>query len=77
MSLTYGVRLPVKPFEINGSRKLSILEHVEALPPDPIFGMGALAKGDKNPSKVDLTLGVYHNDALLTETMIRMQVSVK
>lgn len=48
---------------------MSILEHVEALPPDPIFGLGERAKKDLNPHKVDLTLGVYHNEALQIETM--------
>lgn len=48
---------------------MSILKHVEALPPDPIFGLGALIRKDTNEKKVDLTVGIYHNENLQTETM--------
>ncbi|WP_420421638.1 aromatic amino acid transaminase [Simkania sp.] len=48
---------------------MSILEHVEALPPDPIFGLGAIIKQDPRECKVDLTVGIYHNENLQTVTM--------
>ncbi|MCB1075724.1 MAG: aspartate/tyrosine/aromatic aminotransferase [Simkania sp.] len=48
---------------------MSILEHVEALPPDPIFGLGAIIKKDPREHKVDLTVGIYHNENLQTVTM--------
>ena len=48
---------------------LSILRHVEPLPPDPIFGLGEQVKRDPNPKKVDLTVGVYHDEQLQIKTM--------
>jgi len=48
---------------------MSILEHVEALPPDPIFGLGAIIRNDPNENKVDLTVGIYRNENLQTTTM--------
>jgi len=48
---------------------MSIFDGVEPFPPDPIFGLGALVKKDDNPSKVDLTVGIYHNEELKAVTM--------
>lgn len=48
---------------------MSILEHIEPLPPDPIFGLGELFRKDPNKKKVDLTVGIYHDEHLQTKTM--------
>ena len=39
---------------------------LEALPPDPILGVTAAFRRDPSPSKVDLGVGVYRDDAGLT-----------
>lgn len=48
---------------------MSLFDHVEPFPPDPIFGLGARIKKDENPNKIDLTVGVYHDDELKAVTM--------
>jgi len=48
---------------------MSILEHVEPLPPDPIFGLGEIVKKDPRKDKVDLVVGIYRDENLQTETM--------
>ncbi len=40
-----------------------MLEHLQALPTDPVLGLAAEARADANPDKVDLTLGVYMDDS--------------
>jgi len=40
-----------------------MLETLERLPDDPILGLAAACREDPNPSKVDLTLGIYMNEA--------------
>lgn len=40
-----------------------MLEQLEQLPVDPILGLAALARADTTPHKVDLTVGVYMDDA--------------
>ena len=37
---------------------MSIFENVVPFPPDPIFGLSSRFKKDKNPNKVDLTVGI-------------------
>ena len=39
-----------------------MLEHLQALPTDPVLGLAAEARADSNPEKVDLTLGVYMDE---------------
>lgn len=39
-----------------------MFEHLARLPEDPILGLSALCKGDPNPDKVDLTVGVYKDE---------------
>ena len=48
---------------------MSILSHVEPIPQDPIFGMQAAIKRDKNKNKVDLTVGIYYDEHLENKTM--------
>ena len=48
---------------------MSILGHVEPIPEDPIFGMQAAIKRDKNRNKVDLTVGIYYDEHLENRTM--------
>jgi len=48
---------------------MSVLEHVKPLPPDEIFGMGAIFQKDPNKKKVDLTVGIYYNEHLKNRTM--------
>lgn len=48
---------------------MSLFEQVELLPPDPLFGLEARYKKDKNPNKVDLTVGVYRDASLKTRTL--------
>ena len=43
-----------------------MFEHLERLPEDPILGLSALCKRDDNPSKVDLTVGVYKDESGVT-----------
>ena len=40
-----------------------MFEQLERLPEDPILGLSALCKQDDNPKKVDLTVGVYKDEA--------------
>ncbi|GAB5414238.1 MAG: aspartate/tyrosine/aromatic aminotransferase [Congregibacter sp.] len=40
-----------------------MLESLERLPDDPILGLAAACRADTNPSKVDLTLGVYMDES--------------
>ena len=40
-----------------------MLHDLEALPPDPILGLSAACRADPNPGKVDLTVGVYMDEA--------------
>ncbi|MCB1116929.1 MAG: aromatic amino acid aminotransferase, partial [Chlamydiia bacterium] len=48
---------------------MSIFEAVKPLPPDPIFGLAHRFKKDKNPNKVDLTVGIFRNENLSTDTL--------
>lgn len=48
---------------------MSLFNRVKELPPDPVFGMGALYREDSRLDKVNLTLGVYHNENLEPEIM--------
>ena len=43
-----------------------MFEHLERLPEDPILGLSAACTADPNPSKVDLTIGVYKDESGLT-----------
>lgn len=40
-----------------------MLDTLHQLPPDPILGLAAVARADKNPDKVDLTVGIYMDEA--------------
>jgi aspartate aminotransferase len=40
-----------------------MLEVLERLPDDPILGLAAACRADPNPSKVDLTLGIYMDES--------------
>lgn len=40
-----------------------MLESLPRLPDDPILGLAAAARADGNPDKVDLTVGIYMNEA--------------
>ena len=40
-----------------------MLDTLHQLPADPILGLAALARADKNPNKVDLTVGIYMDEA--------------
>lgn len=48
---------------------MSIFENVQPLPADPIFGLEAQFRKDKNPNKVDLTVGIYREEDLKTRTL--------
>ncbi|MCP5505560.1 MAG: aspartate/tyrosine/aromatic aminotransferase [Chlamydiales bacterium] len=48
---------------------MSIFEVVKPLPPDPIFGLATRFKKDKNPNKVDLTVGIFRDENLTTEPL--------
>ncbi|NGX50983.1 MAG: Aspartate aminotransferase [Chlamydiae bacterium] len=48
---------------------MSLFEKVEHSPADPIFGLAARYKKDKNPNKVDLGVGVYRGSDLKNHTM--------
>ncbi len=48
---------------------MSLLDHVKPIPPDPIFGLGEQFMQDKNPNKIDLTVGLYYNENLENRTM--------
>ncbi len=39
-----------------------MLDHLKALPPDPILGILAAYKQDPNPKKIDLGIGVYRDE---------------
>lgn len=40
-----------------------MLQSLDQLPADPILGLSAAARADDNPDKVDLTVGIYMDDA--------------
>ncbi|MFA0810057.1 amino acid aminotransferase [Microbulbifer epialgicus] len=40
-----------------------MFEHLSSLPPDPILGLLASYRADENPSKIDLGVGVYKDEA--------------
>jgi len=40
-----------------------MLDHLKALPPDPILGILAAFKLDNNPNKIDLGIGVYRDES--------------
>jgi aspartate aminotransferase len=40
-----------------------MLEQLERLPADPILGLAAACRADSNPHKVDLTVGIYMDEA--------------
>lgn len=48
---------------------MSIFETVKPSPPDPIFGLGNRFKKDKNPNKVDLTVGIFRDENLTTKSL--------
>lgn len=41
---------------------MSIFDPLQLVPPDPLFAIPPLFAAEKRPNKVDLSLGVYHND---------------
>ena len=43
-----------------------MFEKVQKLPPDPILGLNQVFQEDSNPDKINLSVGVYQNDAGLT-----------
>lgn len=43
-----------------------MFEKVQKLPPDPILGLNQVFQEDNNPDKINLSVGVYQNDAGLT-----------
>ncbi len=43
-----------------------MFEQLQQLPADPILGLSALCKADPNPSRVDLTVGVYMDEQGVT-----------
>ncbi len=56
---------------------VSIFEKVEPFPPDPIFGLANRFKKDKKPHKVDLTVGVFRDENLMTHTLRSVQEGEK
>ncbi|PCI92681.1 amino acid aminotransferase [Candidatus Aerophobetes bacterium] len=48
---------------------MSYFEHLELLPPDPILSLTWAFKKEKNPHKVDLSVGIYHNANLDKEIL--------
>jgi aspartate aminotransferase len=40
-----------------------MLDKLQKLPDDPILGLAALARADQNPDKIDLTVGIYQDEA--------------
>lgn len=40
-----------------------MFEHLPVLPPDSILGLAAACRADPNPDKVDLTIGIYMDEA--------------
>ncbi len=57
--------LPKAVFQIQFKQESHIimLDHLKALPPDPILGILAAYKLDNNPSKIDLGIGVYKDES--------------
>jgi aspartate/tyrosine/aromatic aminotransferase len=49
--------------------KQSFFQHITPDPVDPIFGLQAEFNKDPRPSKINLTMGVYLNDALMTPVL--------
>jgi aspartate aminotransferase len=41
----------------------TMFEQLPVLPPDPILGLAAACRADPNPEKVDLTIGIYMDEA--------------
>ncbi|RLA45234.1 MAG: aromatic amino acid aminotransferase, partial [Gammaproteobacteria bacterium] len=39
-----------------------MLDKLEQLPADPILGLAAVCRADRNPQKVDLTVGIYMDE---------------
>lgn len=48
---------------------MSFFEHLEEIPPDPIFGLTQGFLADNNPKKTDLTVGIYYNEDLKPEIL--------
>src|SRR5687768_17319216 len=46
-----------------------MFQSIERRPPDPILGLSAAYKADTNPSKIDLGVGVYKDEAGNTPVM--------
>ena len=40
-----------------------MLEQLSVLSPDPILGLAAECRADPNPNKIDLTVGIYMDEA--------------
>ena len=40
-----------------------MFDHLPILPPDSILGLAAACRADTNPNKVDLTIGIYMDEA--------------
>lgn len=40
-----------------------MFEHLPVLPPDSILGLAAACRADTNPGKIDLTIGIYMDEA--------------
>lgn len=52
---------------------MSFFAHLEEIPPDSIFGISKAFLDDKNPNKVDLTVGIYYNKLLRPEVLSSVQ----
>lgn len=54
-----------------------MLQSLDQLPVDPILGLSAAARADDNANKVDLTVGIYMNDAGLCPVFKAVQLAQK
>lgn len=54
-----------------------MFETLQALPPDPILGLSAAYQQDTNPQKVDLGVGVYKDEAGLTQVLKSVKLAEK
>ncbi len=54
-----------------------MLQSLEPLPADPILGLSAAARADDNPDKVDLTVGIYMDDAGVCPVFKAVQLAQK
>ena len=56
---------------------MNLFEHAKPIPPDPIFGLEERFIQDKNPNKIDLTVGVYYNENLENKTLLAIEEAEK